>query len=112
VDGKEHGIVGGVGLMGIHLDESSMSHRDEVGYWVGESHWGKGIMTKCLLKFMDMAFEYFDLVRIDAQVYAHNDASIKVLETCGFKHEATIEKAFSKEGKLIDGLLFVRFADD
>jgi RimJ/RimL family protein N-acetyltransferase len=52
----------------------------EVGYWLGQEYWGKGIASRALLLFLDV-------VRtrpLYAHVARHNVASLRVLEKCGF----------------------------
>ena len=71
---------------GIGLSPNQDVHRltAEMGYWLGEPFWGKGIMSEAVAKFADYGFEQFGLLRIYAEPYAHNAASGRVLEKAGF----------------------------
>ncbi len=78
----------------------------EVGYWIGEPFWGKGIATKALKKIVRYGFEDLKLIRIYAGVFAHNHASYRVLEKAGFEYEGTSKKAAVKNEILLDELRF------
>jgi RimJ/RimL family protein N-acetyltransferase len=63
----------------------------EVTYWIGRSHWGKGIATSALRAFLAV-----DLSRpLHARVAYDNVASRRVLEKCGFRFIAT-ERSFAQ----------------
>jgi len=83
----------------------------EVGYWLGREHWGRGTMTRALRASVPWAFERFDLVRIEAGVFATNPASGRVLEKAGFRLEARLERSVIKDGVVLDRLLYVRFRE-
>jgi RimJ/RimL family protein N-acetyltransferase len=75
VDGEVAGTIGSWGV----LDER------EVTYWIGRSHWGKGIATCALNAFLTV-----DPSRpLHARVAHDNVASRRVLEKCGFRVVAT-----------------------
>jgi Acetyltransferases, including N-acetylases of ribosomal proteins len=91
--------VGGVGLT-LHSDVERITA--EIGYWLGEDYWNKGIMTQAVCRMTDYAFKQFDLVKIYAPVFAFNIASRKVLEKAGFELEAVLKKAAIKNGEITD----------
>ena len=74
----------------------------ELGYWLAESYWNKGIMTGMLRQAVDNYFRHTDAMRIYANVYANNPASMKVLENNGFRKCGIHEKACFKNGMFID----------
>src|SRR5262245_40764004 len=74
-------LVGGIGL---HLGTDIERVSAEVGYWLGESAWGRGLATAALKAFTGYAFETFGLTRIFAVPFAENRASCRVLEKAGF----------------------------
>ncbi len=74
----------------------------EIGYWIGEPYWGKGIATEAIRQILDFGFENLDIVRIYTGIYGHNLASQKVLEKNGFQKEAVFKKAVFKNGKFCD----------
>jgi ribosomal-protein-alanine N-acetyltransferase len=97
--------IGGIGL-GLNTDVYRRSA--ELGYWLGEPYWGRGIMTEAVTRFSDFARRRFDLVRVYARPYAHNRASARVLEKAGFVREAVMRSAAVKDGQVIDQLLYAR----
>lgn len=95
--------VGGIGLV-MQLDVHRLGA--ELGYWLGEEYWGKGIMTAAVRHFTEFAHSTYGLVRIYALVYDWNLASAKVLEKNGYVLEARLQKNAVKNGEIIDELLF------
>ena len=83
----------------------------EVGYWLGRSWWGRGIMTRVVAAFVPWAFGRFELERIEAGVFETNPASARVLEKAGFALESRQRRYVIKEGRVLDRLLFARFRD-
>jgi RimJ/RimL family protein N-acetyltransferase len=100
------------GGIGIHLNDGINCKWAEIGYWLGEAHWGHGIVTKALAAITQHAFANFDLVRLQAGVFAWNPASMRVLEKCGYHKEAILRQSVFKDGEITDKHLFVRFHDD
>ena len=83
-------------------------HRAEIGYWLAEKYWGKGIMTEAVKLTTKFGFEKLKLRRISAYVFPFNRASRRVLEKAGFKFERILHKQFKKDNKFLDGYLFVK----
>ncbi len=96
VNGK---AVGGVGVM-AQWDVHRLN--GEVGYWLGEPYWGRGIMSEAVKAWVDYLFERFDFIRLSAGVFEHNDASMRVLESAGFALEVIHKKIVIKNGNLLD----------
>ena len=69
------------GGVGVFLQEDVSRFTAEIGYWLGEAHWGRGIMTAVVRRFTDYAFATWDLNRLYANVFAWNEASARVLES-------------------------------
>lgn len=103
-------IYDGVCIGDIHISVHNdiRRHSGVIGYWIGESYWGKGIMTAVLSKFTEYVFDELELERIIAKVFATNKGSIKVLEKVGFKKEGHFEKGIIKEGQYIDQVLYAK----
>lgn len=79
----------------------------EVGYWVGVDHWGAGLVTEALAAFTRWSFENIpELLRLEAGVFADNDASARVLEKCGYTFEGARRKAGFKNGQAFDIRMF------
>ena len=100
-----------VGCVGIVLQKDIFCKNAEIGYWLGEPFWGKGIITEAVLEVTDYAFRTFALHRLYAGVMAHNPASMKVLEKAGYHLEAILKKSIYKENTFIDEHLYVRFRE-
>jgi [ribosomal protein S5]-alanine N-acetyltransferase len=100
--------IGGIGISPNH-DVHRLTA--EMGYWLGEPYWGKGIMTETIIKFTEYAFAQFDLVRIYAEPYAHNLSSCRVLEKAGFILEGRLRKSVIKDGQMIDQFMYARLKD-
>lgn len=80
----------------------------EIGYWLGESYWGRGIVTDAVATVAPYVFETFDFVRLEAGVFARNAASARVLEKTGFVLEGRHRQAVCKDGRLLDMLMYAR----
>ena len=95
-----------IGAIGLRLQSDVYRRSAEVGYWLGEPFWGKGIATHALRAMTEYAFATFDLVRLEAFVKEWNPASGRVLEKCGFTLEARLRKRVTKDGQTVDQLLY------
>lgn len=95
-----------VGGIGVHLMEDIYRKNAEIGYWLGEEHWGKGIMTQALGELVSYAFANFDVTRLFAIPFHDNPGSQKVLEKAGFILEARLEKTIYKLGEYKDELIY------
>ena len=104
VDGA---AVGGIGL-NPQGDVYRMSA--ELGYWLGEPYWGRGIMTAAVGACTDYAFETLGLTRLFATVFAWNPASMRVLEKAGYEREGYLRQSVLKDGRVIDSVLYARLA--
>ena len=96
-------VAGGIGLM-LQTDVERVSA--EIGYWLGEQHWGKGIATEAVKAVTGEAFRLFELSRIFALPFADNYGSIRVLEKAGYSHEGTMPRSTIKEGVIRDQLMY------
>lgn len=102
-------VIGGIGFVdGLHGRHADGYHSASIGYWLGESFWGCGIMTEAVAALTEWAFTELGLVRIDAAVYACNPASARVLEKAGFAFEGRMRARYLKDGDFIDGLLYAK----
>ena len=101
-----------IGGITLHLQSDVAKRSAEIGYWLGEPHWGKGIATAALQALVEYAFAEFDLVRLYAHVFEWNTASVRVLEKAGFSLEARMRKAVTKDGQTIDEFLYALVRDE
>ena len=99
-----HGeATGGIGLeLGSEINRRSA----EIGYWLGEAFWGKGITTAAVRALTSYGFEAFNLTRIFAVPFANSSASIRVLEKCGYIREGVMRRSAIKEGVVLDQVLY------
>ena len=90
------------GLIGLILQKDVYRKSAEIGYWLGEPFWGKGIATKAVKLITEYAFDVLKITRIYAGIFEYNIASMKVLEKNGFQNEGISEKAVFKNDKIWD----------
>jgi RimJ/RimL family protein N-acetyltransferase len=95
-----------IGGIGITLQGDVHRKSAEIGYWLGEPFWGRGIITKALLSMTNYAFSNFDLIRLYAYVFETNPASMKVLEKAGYKLEGRLRKSVIKDGQILDQMVY------
>jgi RimJ/RimL family protein N-acetyltransferase len=100
--------VGGelVGCIGVHPQKDIMCKNAELGYWLAEPFWGKGIMTEAVQQMVEYGFKHWDIDRIFARPFGSNTASQKVLEKAGFVLEAHFKKTIFKFGNYEDELVY------
>ena len=91
-----------VGSIGVFRQENIHRQTAELGYYIAEEYWGKGIMTEAVKQICEYVFDKSDIVRIYAEPFANNMASCRVLEKAGFQYEGTLRSNAVKNGKVID----------
>jgi RimJ/RimL family protein N-acetyltransferase len=107
VDGKA------IGSIGITPRTDVERITAEIGYFVGENYWNKGITTEAIKQMVAYAFANFpDLRKIYATPFDFNTASHKVLEKAGFEREAILKQAAIKNGKIVDMYYYSFFKQD
>lgn len=100
-----------VGAIGLEPGSDVYRRSAELGYWLGEAFWGRGIATAAVRCFTRWGFETFDLLRIEAYVFDDNPGSQRVLEKAGFEIEGRMRRAVVKEGRVLDQLVYARLRD-
>ena len=100
--------VGGeaAGSIGVFLKDDVYRKSAELGYWLGEPFWGRGVMSAAVRQICGLAFSRFDIVRIFAEPFAHNTASRRVLENSGFVLEGVLRQSVYKNGALWDSCVY------
>ena len=101
-----------VGCIGLRLGVDVHRKTAELGYWLGEPFWGRGMMTEAVAAFTAEAFRRYELVRIFAEPFASNTASIRVLEKAGFACEGRLRANVIKDGKILDTFLYARLREE
>jgi RimJ/RimL family protein N-acetyltransferase len=97
-----------VGGIGFTLREDVERVSAEIGYWLGEQYWNRGITTEALRAVTAHAIAVHDLTRVYALPYEWNAASCRVLEKCGYVLEARMRRSAIKDGKIIDQFLYAQ----
>ncbi len=97
-----------IGSIGLALGEDVHRFSAEMGFWLAEPYWGKGIMTEAVKKLTEFSFERYGLNRIYAEPYTTNPASAKALEKAGYKLEGIMRANVFKNGKILDQYLYAR----
>ena len=94
---------------GIGVNKIIIGHKAEMGYWLSEEHWGKGIMTRVVAKMTAYCFKKFRLKKIYAYVFVQNTGSYRVLAKNGFKKEGLLIQHVKKDGKLKDEYAMAKY---
>lgn len=100
IDGKAAGSIG------VFKGGDIYRKSGELGYWLAEPYWGRGIVSAAAVQICMEAFEKLNIVRIFAEPFAFNAASRKVLEKAGFALEGVMKNAAIKNGEIIDYCMY------
>jgi RimJ/RimL family protein N-acetyltransferase len=95
-----------VGSIGVFPQQDIHCLNAEMGYWLSEDWWGRGIMTAAIRQVVEYGFKTFPVDRIFARPFGSNTASQRVLEKAGFRLEARFEKTLLKNGELLDEFVY------
>ncbi len=103
-----------VGGTGIVFKQDVYRRSAEIGYWLGEAYWNRGIATRAVKALTTYVFtqDQFDINRIYAGIFEYNTASARVLEKAGYQMEARLRKSVTKDDKTVDELVFAILKDD
>jgi ribosomal-protein-alanine N-acetyltransferase len=97
--------VGAIGLIpGTDIERCAA----EIGYWLGEAYWGRGIATEAIRTITEGALPHFELTRIFAKPFVENIGSIRALEKCGYVREGRLCRAAVKNGEIRDFYIYAR----
>jgi RimJ/RimL family protein N-acetyltransferase len=99
--------VGGIGLM---PQEDINAGTAEIGYWLGETYWGRGIATAAVTVLSDHALSSRGYRRLFATVFTCNAASCRVLEKAGYEREGLMRRSAIKRGVVHDQFLYARIS--
>lgn len=95
-----------VGAIGIHPQHDIQCKNAELGYWLAQPFWNKGIISCAIPQMVAYGFKTWDIDRIFARPFGTNKASQKVLEKTGFKLEARLVNTLFKNGEFVDELIY------
>lgn len=96
----------GTALGMISARPTDVPGRGDVGYWLGKPYWGKGIMREALIAVLDLCFDDFDQVKVEAEIFTTNSRSKKLVESLGMQLEGTIRSAHLKRGEWVDAHIY------
>ncbi len=99
-----------VGACGIAMD-TRRPHIGEIGYFLDERYWGKGITTAAVKQVEKIAFEDLGLVRVEIRIEPENIASERIAVKCGYTKEGSVRKAYERDGEYRDCLLYAKVED-
>ena len=106
VNGKVIGSIGAFRQTNIHNKTA------ELGYYIAEEYWGKGIMTEAVKQLCDYVFSHTDIIRIYAEPFSYNIGSCRVLEKAGFQYEGTLRSNALKNGNVLDMKMYSKLKTD
>ncbi len=95
-----------IGSIGLSPGQDVHRYTAELGYWLAEPYWGKGIMTLAVRAMVEYAFGELALHRVHAEPFDNNPASAHVLEKAGFRLEGRMRASAYKDGRIVDQLLY------
>jgi [ribosomal protein S5]-alanine N-acetyltransferase len=99
-----------IGCISVMPDTGWLRCNAELGYWIGQGHWGQGITPEALRLVMGWAEEHLkDITRFYAPVFSWNTASQKVLQKNGFLQEAVMQRSAIKAGQIIDRIVWAKY---
>lgn len=101
-----------VGSIGIFRGTDVYRKSGELGYWLGQPYWRRGIMSRAVKELCEGAFDTLDIVRIHAGAYAYNLGSRGVLEKAGFTLEGTLQNSVYKNGQLFDSCIYALLKEE
>ncbi|MGB3501968.1 MAG: GNAT family protein [Mesorhizobium sp.] len=96
-------LAGGITLGNIR---HGVAQSGQIGYWMGVSHAGRGLMPEAVTAVARHAFEQLRLHRIEAACIPDNERSIRVLEKAGFKREGLLRSYLRINGAWEDHYLY------
>ena len=101
-----------VGSISVTQGADVYRRSGELGYWLAEPLWGRGVMTRAVREMCREAFAALDVVRIYAEPYAYNTGSRRVLEKCGFTLEGTLRQSVYKNGRMLDSCIYALLREE
>jgi len=79
--------------------------RADVGYWFGRAYWGQGVATEALGALVDLGRDELGYAKMEATVFAHNPAGLRLVERVGFEREGLIRRGHRKNGRWVDDVI-------
>ena len=96
-----------VGCIGLRQEQGWLRCNAEIGYWIGQAFWRRGIASDAVRQVVDWAFAAVpEITRIHAPIFASNEGSQAVVRRCGFVREAILPQSAIKDGRVIDRVVW------
>jgi [ribosomal protein S5]-alanine N-acetyltransferase len=95
-----------IGSIGFVLQKDIERFSAEIGYWLSQEYWGRGIVSEALDAVTRYAMETHHLIRVYATPFSHNVASCRVLEKCGYVLEGCLRRSAVKDGQVVDKMMY------
>ena len=102
-------LIGGINLSNVRR---GVAQAVSVGYWIGQPHAGRGLMTEALRSLLPFVFDDLRLHRLEAACLPHNEPSKAVLAKVGFREEGMARQYLRINGQWADHLLFALLRAD
>jgi RimJ/RimL family protein N-acetyltransferase len=96
----------GLAIGTIGTRPSGVPGRGDVGYWLGRRFWRRGLMSEALTGLVELCSSELDYAKLEAEVFAHNEAGRRLAEGVGFELEGVIRRAFRKYGQWVDKAVY------
>jgi len=100
------------GSIGITTKTDIYRKNAEIGYFIAQNYWGKGIATKAIKAVTSYAFRTFEIIRVYAEPFADNPGSRRALEKAGFRLEAAFKSYVIKNGIIKDSCIYSVLKED
>ena len=100
------------GVIGLEIQKDIYRKSAEMGYWIGEPYWGRGIASEAVRLILKYGFEELGIERIFAAAFDHNIGSMRVLLKNGFVKEGILRKAVYKNETYLDEHRFAKLKSD
>ena len=101
-----------IGSIGAFRQTNIHNKTAELGYYIAEEYWGKGIMTEAVKQLCDYVFSHTDIIRIYAEPFSYNIGSCRVLEKAGFQYEGTLRSNALKNGNVLDMKMYSKLKSE
>ena len=101
-----------IGSISVTRQENIHFKTAELGYYIAEEYWGKGLTTRAVKEACEYVFDNSDIIRIFAEPFIHNVASQRVLEKNGFFCEGILRNNAYKNGRVVDMKMYAKLKED
>ncbi len=101
-----------IGSIGVFRQNNIHKYTGELGYYIAQEYWSKGVGTSAVRQICDYIFKYTDIMRIFAEPFFYNTASCRILEKNGFSYEGTLRSNAVKDKVVLDMKMYSLLVSD